>query len=81
MGMIKTVAQAWKIPEIRSKIIFTLMMLLVFRIGSNIPVPNINREALSTLFVLYTYGMGIAILTAPTCIASSSFLKNHIPFL
>ena len=50
MGMIKTVAQAWKIPEIRSKMLFTLMMLLVFRVGSNIPVPNINRAALSELF-------------------------------
>ena len=50
MGMIKTVAQAWKIPEIRSKMLFTLLMLLVFRIGSNIPVPNINRQALAELF-------------------------------
>ncbi len=50
MGMIKTVSQAWKVPEIRSKMIFTLMMLLVFRIGSNIPVPNINRSVLTELF-------------------------------
>ena len=50
MGMIKTVIQAWKIPEIRSKMIFTLLMLLVYRIGSNIPVPNINRAALAELF-------------------------------
>ena len=47
MGMIKTVVQAWKIPEIRSKMLFTLLMLLVYRIGSNIPVPNINRAALA----------------------------------
>ena len=45
MGMLKTVAQAWKIAEIRSKMIFTLLMLVVFRIGSNIPVPNINRSS------------------------------------
>ena len=50
MGMLKTVAQAWKIAEIRSKMIFTLLMLVVFRIGSNIPVPNINREALAQMF-------------------------------
>ena len=50
MGMLKTVAQAWKIAEIRSKMIFTLLMLVVFRIGSNIPVPNINRSALSEMF-------------------------------
>ena len=48
--MLKTVAQAWKVPEIRSKMIFTLLMLVVFRIGSNIPVPNINRSVLSEMF-------------------------------
>ena len=50
MGMLKTVAQAWKIAEIRSKIIFTLLMLVVFRIGSNIPVPNIDRSVLAQMF-------------------------------
>ena len=50
MGMLKTISQAWKVAEIRSKMIFTLLMLLVFRIGSNIPVPNINREVLAQMF-------------------------------
>lgn len=50
MGMIKTIAQAWKVPDIRKKIIFTLLMLLVFRLGSNIPVPGINRDVLSQVF-------------------------------
>ena len=50
MGMLKTVAQAWKVAEIRSKMIFTLLLLVVFRIGSNIPVPNINRSVLAELF-------------------------------
>ena len=50
MGMLKTVAQAWKVAEIRSKMIFTLLMLVVFRIGSNVPVPNINRSVLADLF-------------------------------
>ena len=50
MGMLKTISQAWKVAEIRSKMIFTLLMLVVFRIGSNIPVPNINRTVLSEMF-------------------------------
>ncbi|MCQ2548008.1 MAG: preprotein translocase subunit SecY [Clostridia bacterium] len=48
--MIRTVGKAFKIPEMRFKMIFTLLMLLVFRIGSNIPVPGINRETLSQVF-------------------------------
>jgi len=50
MGMIKTIAQAWKIPDIRKKIVFTLLMLLIFRIGSNIPVPGIDRSVLQEVF-------------------------------
>ncbi|MBS6178445.1 MAG: preprotein translocase subunit SecY [Emergencia timonensis] len=48
--MLKTISQAFKVAEIRSKIIFTLLMLVVFRIGSNIPVPGINRSALAQVF-------------------------------
>lgn len=47
MEMLKTISQAFKVAEIRSKMIFTLLMLVVFRIGSNIPVPGINRGTLA----------------------------------
>ncbi len=50
MGMLKTIAQAWKVAEIRSKMIFTLLMLVVFRIGSCIPVPGIDRAVLAEMF-------------------------------
>lgn len=50
MGLLNTVTQAWKVPEMRKKILFTLAMLVVFRIGSNIPVPGINRNYLSRIF-------------------------------
>ncbi len=42
--MFKTMASAWKIPEIRQKILFTLLMLLVYRIGAYIPVPGVNVD-------------------------------------
>jgi preprotein translocase subunit SecY len=50
MEMLRTLARAWKIGDIRQKIIFTLMMLLVFRLGSNIPVPGIDRSILDDVF-------------------------------
>ena len=50
MEMLKTVRQALHVPEIRSKLIFTLLMLVVFRIGSNIPVPGIDRTVLTQVF-------------------------------
>ena len=50
MEMLQTLGKAWKIPELRRKMIFTLLMLVVFRIGSNIPVPGINRSMLEQMF-------------------------------
>lgn len=50
MGILKTIRQAWKIPEMRSKMIYTLVMMIVFRLGSNIPVPGINRALLAQMF-------------------------------
>lgn len=50
MGMIQTFKQAWRIPEMRKKLLFTLLVLVIFRLGSNIPVPGINRVLLQSMF-------------------------------
>ena len=44
--MIQTIRKAWAIPELRKKIIFTLLILLIFRIGNAITVPYIDTMAL-----------------------------------
>ena len=46
--MIQTIRKAWNIPELRKKIIFTAMMLLIFRVGNAIPVPYVNTAVLKT---------------------------------
>lgn len=48
--MLATLANAWKIPELRNRILYTLMMFLVFRLGSSIPVPGIDNALLADLF-------------------------------
>ena len=40
--MFKTFANAWKIPELRKKILFTALIVLIFRVGSALPVPFTN---------------------------------------
>ncbi|HNU79178.1 MAG TPA: preprotein translocase subunit SecY [Bacillota bacterium] len=47
--MFNTLRNAWKIPDLRQKMLFTLVMLIIFRLGSFIPVPGMNTEALSRL--------------------------------
>ncbi len=44
--MLETLRNAWKIKELRNKILFTILIVLVFRVGSVIPVPYIDVEAL-----------------------------------
>ena len=46
--MIKTIRNAWAIPELRKKILFTIFALLIFRLGSVVPVPFVNSAALGT---------------------------------
>ena len=48
--MFATIRNAWKIAELRKKLIFTLFILLIFRLGSAIPVPYVDVQALSTYF-------------------------------
>ena len=48
--MIETLRNAWHVPELRKKITYTLFILLIFRIGSSIPVPYIDTVALAQYF-------------------------------
>ena len=45
--MFKTIKNAWSIPDLRKKILFTLLIIVIFRIGSVIPVPFLNMDALA----------------------------------
>ena len=48
--MFQTLQNAWRIPELRKKLIFTVLIMLIYRIGNVIPVPFINVNALATYF-------------------------------
>ena len=44
--MIQTIKNAWKVPELRRKILFTIFALLIFRLGSAVPVPFVDTDLL-----------------------------------
>lgn len=48
--MFRTFRDAFKVPDLRSKLLFTLFMLFVIRIGAAIPIPGINSETLKAYF-------------------------------
>ena len=45
--MFKTIRNAWGIPDLRRKLIFTVLIVIAFRVGSVIPVPFLDMDALS----------------------------------
>jgi len=47
--LIEVMRNAFKVPELRQKILFTLAMLLIFRIGVHVPVPGVNRAVIENL--------------------------------
>ena len=59
--MLQTLKNAWKIPELRKKIIFTLFILMIYRVGNVIPVPFIDVATLANYFdsVLSTTILGL----------------------
>jgi preprotein translocase subunit SecY len=51
--MFSTLRNAWKIPDLRKKILFTLAMIVIFRLGSTLVVPGINLDALDVELAKY----------------------------
>ena len=48
--MLETIRNAWKIPELRKKLLMTAFIILIFRLGNNIPVPYVDTALLSNYF-------------------------------
>lgn len=48
--MLKTIINAWRIAELRKKILFTILILVIYRLGNAIPIPFINADALKLMF-------------------------------
>ena len=68
--MFKTLKDAWGIPELRQKLIFTALILLLFRIGSVIPVPFVNPDQLKLYF---DYAMNGTIFDMYDMMSGSAF--------
>ena len=72
--MIQTIRKAWGIPELRKKIIFTLIILLIFRIGNAIPVPYVNV----TLLGKYLEQMSTTVLGLYNVMSGGAFAQATI---
>ena len=81
--MISTLKNAWKIPEIRKKINFTLLMLLIFRLGSSIPVPYMDKGIIKSIFESSQGGIlqFLDLMAGGTFSNFSIFATNIYPYI
>ena len=71
--MIRTLINSWKVPELRKKLLFTIFIIIVFRIGSVIPVPFLNVEALAGM--MNSLGDGGAVLAYLDTLSGGAFAQ------
>ena len=72
--MVQTIRKAWGIPELRKKIIFTIMILLIFRLGNAIPVPYVNTDLLQN----YLDGMSTTVLGLYNVMSGGAFAQATV---
>ena len=72
--MIQTIRKAWAIPELRKKIIFTALMMLIIRIGNAIPVPYVDTNMLGT----YLEQMSTTVLGLYNVMSGGAFAQATI---
>jgi preprotein translocase subunit SecY len=82
--MFKTIINAWKVAELKSKILFTALILIIYRFGNAIPIPFINKAALQQMFTsrgenaFYGY---LNLLTGGSFTAATIFALSITPYI
>ncbi len=79
--MLGTFRNAWRIPDLRKKITFTLVMFIVFRLGSHIPVPGIDATQLQQLFEGETLFGFMNIIAGGALSQVSIFAMGIMPYI
>ena len=79
--MLQTLKNAWVIKEIRNKILYTIMIILIFRIGSVIPVPFVNPDVLKTATESNSFFNYLSILTGGGLEYGAIFALSVTPYI
>ncbi len=80
--MIQTLKNAWKTPELRSKILFTILILLLYRLGANVPVPFIDAALMEAHFDMSNGLFGYMSLLSGGALAQGTlFALNVSPYI
>ena len=80
--MLQTLRNAFKVKDIRDRIIFTFLMLIVIRIGSQLPVPGVNGEVFRNWFSSQAAGLDFFnAITGGSFLSMSVFALNITPYI
>ncbi len=79
--MLETIKNAWKVKEIRNKILFTIFIIAIFRIGSVIPVPYIDVAALKSSGTTNEFFSYLSILTGGGLEYGAIFAMSITPYI
>ena len=80
--MFKTLRNAWKMADLRKKLLYTLLIIVIFRIGSAIPIPFVNTAAIEYMFNNETSMLGyLNILTGGSLANGTLFALSIQPYI
>ncbi len=79
--MFSTLRNAWKVPDIRKKMIYTVMMLLVYRIGAHVPVPGVNVAEVARQVSGNMLGQYIDLFAGGALTGFSLFALGIVPYI
>ena len=80
--MLETLRNAFKVKDIRNRIVFTFLMLVLIRIGSQLPVPGVNGEVFRSWFESQAAGLGFFdAITGGSFLSMSVFALNITPYI
>ncbi len=79
--MLETLKNAWKVKELRNKILFTLLIIVIFRIGSVIPVPYINPDMIAAATTNNDFFSYLSILTGGGLEYGAIFAMSITPYI
>ena len=79
--MLQTFKNAWKVPELKSKILFTLMILLLYRIGANLYVPYVNVDLIEQISFSNTALEFLSLISGGALAQASFFALSVSPYI
>ncbi|MDI9469493.1 MAG: preprotein translocase subunit SecY [Bacillota bacterium] len=81
-GMLETLKRAWLVPDLRRRLLFTVLMIVIFRVGGNIPVPGIDRPAFTALLQRFgQLGSLMDIMSGGALATVSIFAMGITPYI